>query len=173
MVASSDIVLNYTGGTGNTDPEQSLGGAIGGVVDGGASNNDMNDITSTEATDGIIIYRAYMYENTSSTTDDDFVDPKVWVSSQPNFNSGVGTDVYIGVSNQDKNIDMEVISDEETAPASVTFTLPTANGADALSIGTLAPDDYRGIWVRYTVTAGQTVAGQDMYTLAIQGDSSI
>jgi len=61
-------------------------------------------------------------------------------------------------------------TNEETVPATVTFTTP-ANYAGGLAIGSLDAGDYRGIWVKYIVGSSAS-AVLDAYTLGIQGDSN-
>jgi len=65
-IVEADIDQRLSGGSANTDPNNSTGGAIstvgGGVIVSDADNNDMDDITSTEATNGIVIYHAYFYQ---------------------------------------------------------------------------------------------------------------
>ena len=168
-IVGSEIEHRYSGGATNTDPNDSIGGVMstvaGGVIVSDALNNDMDDITSAEATAGITIYHAYYYENTNATLD--YIDPHFWIDSQT---SSPDTSVAVGMPPEGHNTAVETLPNEETAPASVVFSTP-ANYAAGLLIVTLVPDDYQGTWVKYIVTAG---AGPflDTYTLAIQGDSN-
>ena len=56
-IAASDIKIRLSGGASNTNPNLALGGAMstasGGIITTNVLNNDMDDITSAEASTGI------------------------------------------------------------------------------------------------------------------------
>lgn len=167
-IIESDLEYRLSGGVTNTDPNASLGGSLstdsGGVIDTNVLNNDMNDITSLEASNGITIYHGYFYQNRHSSLD--WTDPVFWIESQTSSGS---TTVNIAVSDEAKNLDIEILASEITAPVGPIFTSP-ANKAAGIAISTLSSEEYRGTWIEYIVNAG-TVTILDQYTIKAEGDT--
>ena len=168
-IAASDIDMRYSGGIGNTDPDLSIGGAMstagGGVIVTNVLNNDMDDITSVEASSGIIIFHGYYYENDHGSLT--YIAPKFYIDSQTTSGD---TDVAVAVADEAKNVDIETLGSETTVPATVSFTQP-ANFAGGLALGDLDFGDNRGFWIRYTV-GSSAAAILDEYTMGIQGDTN-
>jgi len=169
-IVESDLIHRLSGGVSNTDPNLALGGAmstvVGGIIISDTDNNDMDDITSTEALNGIVIYHGYFYSNEITSAALTWTSPVFWIESQT---SSGDTDVSIAIADEAKNIALEIIANEETAPSGPSFTSP-ANKAAGISIGSLDQDDFRGHWVRYNVNtvASSTV---DQYTIKSEGDT--
>ena len=169
-IIEADLIHRLSGGVANTDPNAALGGAMstvaGGIIVSDSDNNDMDDITSTEALAGIVIYHGYYYSNEITSSALTWTDPVFWIESQT---SSGDTDVSISIAPEAKNVAIETIADEETQPISTTFTAP-ANKAAGISIGSLEQNDNRGHWVRYNViaTASSTL---DTYTIKAEGDT--
>ena len=168
-IETTDLVHRISGGAANTDPNDSLGGAMSiddaGIIISGKSNNDMDDITGDESSDGISIYHAYYYQNNHGSLT--WINPVMWIESQT---SSGDTSVEIAMANESKNITIETIADEETSPTGPTFSTP-ANKAAGLSIGSLDAGDYRGHWIKYVVNPSATAA-EDAYTIKAEGDSN-
>lgn len=169
-IVEADLIHRYSGSGEVANPDLSLGGAINatdpnGVILTDTDNNDMDDITSTEAAAGIVIYRGFFYSN-EVTTALTWIGPVFWIESQT---SSAQTDIAIGIAVEAKNLAIEVIADEETAPSGVSFIAP-ANKASGIAIGDLDQDDFRGHWFRYNVSAGATSL-VDSYTIRAEGDT--
>ena len=168
-IAAGDIKLRVSGGAANTDPDLSIGGAMGtgagAIIDTDVLNNDMDDITSVEASAGVIIYHGYFYKNEHGSLT--YIAPKFYIASQT---SSGDTTVDVALVAEAKNTAIETLASETTAPATVAFTAP-ANFAGGIAIGDLAFSDYRGIWVKYAV-GSSAAAVLDSYTLGIQGDTN-
>lgn len=167
-IVEADLIYRLSGGVGNTDPNLALGGVmstvVGGIVVTDTLNNDMNDITSTEAAASITIYRGNFYENTHSTLT--WTTPVFWIESQT---SSGDTTVNIAIADEVKNNPIEIIPNEETSPVGPTFTAP-ANKAAGIVIDDLDPSDNRGFWVEYIVNAGSATV-LDQYTIKAEGDT--
>lgn len=169
-ILETDLIHRLSGGVANTDPNDSIGGAMstdpGGVIVSDTDNNDMDDITSTEALNGIVIYHGYFYSNEIISDSLTWTNPVFWIESQT---SSGDTDVSIAIANEAKNLPIEVLANEEVAPVGPSFTSP-ANKAAGISIGSLDQNDNRGHWVRYNVSpnSGSTV---DAYTIKAEGDT--
>ena len=169
-IAASDIKLRISGSSASaTDPNGSFGGAMstvsGGIITTNVLNNDMDDITSAEASTGITIYHNYYYKNEHATLT--YISPKFYIDTQTNSGD---TSVEMALVAEAKNVATTRLTNETTAPSGITFTTP-ANYAGGIAIGSLDAADYRGIWVKYIVGSSAS-AVLDAYTLGIQGDSN-
>jgi|TARA_B110000467_G_C18245585_1_gene437233 hypothetical protein len=169
-IAASDIKLRISGASASaTDPNGSYGGAMstvsGGIIVTNVLNNDMDDITSAEASSGITIYHNYYYKNEHATLT--YISPKFYIDTQTNSGD---TSVAMALVAEAKNVATTRLTNETTAPSGITFTTP-ANYAGGIAIGSLDAADYRGIWVKYIVGSSAS-AVLDAYTLGIQGDSN-
>jgi len=168
-IAASDIDLRLSGGPSNTDANLALGGAMstvaGGIITTDVLNNDMDDITSSEASAGITIYHCYFYENDHATLT--YIAPKFYIASQT---SSGDTSVEVALAGEAKNTAAEIVANEETAPSGEVFSTP-ANFAAGIALGDLDAADYKGIWVKYIV-GSSAAAVLDSYTLGIQGDTN-
>ena len=169
-IAASDIKLRISGASASaTDPNGSYGGAMstvsGGIIVTNVLNNDMDDITSAEASSGIIIYHNYYYKNEHGSLT--YISPKFYIDTQTNSGD---TSVAMALVAEAKNVATTRLTNETTAPSGITFSTP-ANYAGGIAIGSLDSGDYRGIWVKYIVGSSAS-AVLDAYTLGIQGDSN-
>ena len=168
-IAASDIKIRLSGGASNTDPNAAIGGAMstasGGIITTNVLNNDMDDITSAEASTGITIYHAYYYKNEHGSLT--YINPKFYIATQTNSGD---TSVAVALAGEAKNTAAETVSDETTAPSGETFSTP-ANYAGGIALGSLNAGDYKGFWVKYIVGSSAS-AVLDSYTLGVQGDSN-
>ncbi len=169
-IAASDIKLRISGANASaTDPNGSYGGAMstvsGGIIVTNVLNNDMDDITSAEASSGITIYHNYYYKNEHGSLT--YISPKFYIDTQTNSGD---TSVEMALVAEAKNVATTRLTNETTAPSGITFSTP-ANYAGGIAIGSLDSGDYRGIWVKYIVGSSAS-AVLDAYTLGIQGDSN-
>lgn len=169
-IIESDLEHRYSGGTGNIDPDISIGGAMstvtGGIIISDTDNNDMDNITSTEAEESITIYRGYYFKNNVQSANLTWVDPTFWISSQTDSGD---TNVEIGIADEAKNLAIQLLANEKTAPDFVTFNTPSDRAGGEI-IGSLNQGDRRGHWVRYIVTQGAS-AVVDSYTIKAEGDT--
>jgi len=167
-ILEADLEHRISGGASETDVNNALGGAMstvgGGVIVTNVLNNDMDDITSAEATAGITIYHGYYYKNNHGSLS--WTTPVFWIESQT---SSGDTSVEIAIADEAKNVAIEVIASETTAPVGPVFTTP-ANKAAGITIGTLDFGDNRGHWVKYIVNAAAASA-LDSYTIKAEGDT--
>lgn len=176
-IAASDIKKRFsvkTGAAGDTTAGTAAG-SLGKYLSTtditlATLNNLLRAITSDEAAVGITIYRCFFILNLHATIT--YEDVKVWMASQV---AGGGT-VSIGldpagtVPKGQAAAQAAEISDEETAPAGVTFSSPTTEGT-ALSIGDIVPDDCQAIWLKLVVPAGASALALDQVVITVKGDS--
>jgi len=161
-ILSTDIVYRLSGGAANTSPIASIGGTKSST----ASGTDLFDsVSSVEASSGDTEYRLIYVHNAHPTLT--MLGSKVWIQTNT---PSASTDVAIGLAAAGANATETAVADEDTAPASVSFSQP-ASFAAGLSLGDLSPGQHYGVWVRRTVTAGAASAS-DNFTLRVQCDTN-
>lgn len=167
-INSANLKYYLSGGSGNTNPNLSLGGARSTTEIGGSINNLFDDVTSTEATDGMTDYRCFYFRNEDSDADG-LITPKTWITSNTPSST---TTASIGLDPAGKNATATTIANENTAPAGVTFSTPTTKATGlSLPSGPYAQNDYVAIWVKRVVDAGTASAVSDPVTLRVEGDT--
>lgn len=168
-IVSNDLKVYLSGGTGNTNINDSLGGARSTVNDGVQVSNTLNnmwpDITSTESSDGSIRYRCVYIRNTN--VEFTWSNAKIWIST-PTESSDDEVDIAIGSAAI--NATEQTIANDTTAPSSVTFSRPTSKGT-GLNLGTLTAGQHRSIWIRRTVDPGAAQQSNNFYILAFEGET--
>ncbi len=164
-IIETDITKNLSGGASNANVNASLGGAISSttIVDN-TLNNLFAYASGAESDAGSVKYRAFFVKNTHATLT--YENAIVWISSNT---PSATTAVTIGLA-LETGSPIDTIVNEDTAPdPAVTFT--TADGVlNALNVGSLAPGASKGIWVKWTITAG-TVAVNDTMTIEVRGET--
>lgn len=161
-ILNSEIKFYYSGGSANSNPNSSLGGAVSTTEIG---SNLFDDVSSAEASAGDIEYRCVYVKNTNATLT--LIGAKIWISANT---PSATTTVDIGLGTSAINGTEQTVANEDTVPASVTFSAP-ASFASGLTIGDLAPGATKAIWIRRSVNAG-TSAVADSFTFNVQGDSN-
>lgn len=168
-IASTDLLMRLSGGAANTSPAASLGGAestvAGGLVATGVANNLWDDVTGDEAAAGDTEYRGFYWHNNHGTLA--LQNAVTWIDS---LTSSADTEFDIALAAEAVNVTMATIANESTAPATVTFTRPTSKAA-GLSIGNIPAGQFKGVWIRRTVTAG-AAAANDTGSVRVEGDTA-
>lgn len=163
-IASSDIHYRLTGGSSNSDPTASLGGAASTTTDAGSSI--MNDITGAQSAAGITKYRGVSLRNEHGSLTWQSV--KVWVSTDTPSSD---TDADVALAAEAVNTQQASIANETTAPTSVTFANTAVSFATGLSVGDIPAGQFKGVWLKLVVTAGAAAAA-DSFTISAQGDTN-
>ena len=165
-IQQTDIQYRLSGGSGNTNPALSLGGAISNTA---ITENSMNalwaNVTGDQAEDGHTAYRCIYVRNGHGTLI--WTLPVMWVTIQTpsvwdEIDIGVGTAAAGGVE--------QIIATETTAPTSVTFNRPL-NKASGRALGSIAAGSHKAIWFRRTVTAGAQIFNPNYYQIKCEGDT--
>jgi len=166
------LVLELSGGAGNTNPDFSLGGVVSGtaVVDA-IDNNLYDDVTRKDVLVGKTEFRCFYIKNTNATpvhgatvTIDQFpVSSLLTIGLDP---VGGGDGIATGVA--------QIISLEDTAPAGVVFEEagPSREGLSKdlkLALPTLKQNEMIAIWTKRiaetglsgAVTLGLTATGNE------------
>lgn len=162
-ITSTELVFRLSGGSANSTPAASLGGAISSTTMGTTTIFDA--VASSEASAGSVEYRCVYVRNNNATLT--LSNARVWLSV---VSSGSKATHAIGVGTSAVNGTETSVANETTAPAGVTFSAPTVIG-DALALGDLPVGQHRAIWIRRTVPSSTTPSGTDGFTINISGDS--
>lgn len=167
-IVSTDIEYRLSGGASNTSPAAALGGAMstvgGGVITSGSANNLWDDVTGDESAAGDTEYRGFYVKNNHGTLT--WQNVVIWIDS---LTSSSDTEFDIALADEAVNSAMETIANESTAPSGPSFSRPTTKAA-GLSIGNIPAGQYKGIWIKRTVTAG-AAAANDSGSVRCEGDT--
>ena len=162
-VAATDIKIYLSGGSGNTNPNASLGGIISTTQMG---TNLFDNVSASEASSGDTEYRGVYVKNTSAT--DTLYAAVIYILSNT---PATGSAVQIAIADEAIDATMETVPDESTAPTGPTFD-NAEDEANALSIGDLGPGSYRGVWIKRSISLGASSYANDTFTLKVKGDTS-
>jgi hypothetical protein len=150
-ITSGDLKFYLSGAVSNTNPTQSLGGAISSTqITDNTLNNLWSDVTGDQAAAGIVQYRcAYFLNANGSLT---FLAPVIWVTA---LTTSPDDEIAIGIGTSGLNGIEQTISSDTTAPTGVTFSTPTTK-ASGLALGTpdIPAGQHVAVWFRRTVNAG-------------------
>lgn len=176
-ISPTDIVFmlsTTSGSAGNTLAQANANLSLGKYlsttpITSGVLNNLFDSITGDENALSESEYRLIFVVNNNATLTLTAV--KVWIS--PEYLGGANIAISLdttGVTPKGQaGAQAKQIADENTAPATQTFTTPTTKAA-GLSISSLGPGQCQGIWVRRT--AGNTIAqSSDGAVLQVEGDT--
>lgn len=127
-------------------------------------------VLSSEVQAGMTDYRCVFIANISST--DTLLNAGVYLDRVP---TNPGVDIQLGLGAANAGQPEPTIVDENTAPASVTFSAADSV-ANAISLGNLAMDGiaqngYRALWIRRTVTTAATPAASESFSMTVFGDT--
>jgi hypothetical protein len=150
-----------SGGSSNTAPINSLGGAISTTP---APVNLFDDVTSTESSAGDIEYRGVYVKNDGNVN---LTNTFVWIQVNT---PDVDTSIAIALASEGLNQVMQLVANENTSPVGPLFSAPASKGT-GLPLGTIAAGQNYGIWVRRTVNTGAAAYNADTFTLRVEGDT--
>jgi hypothetical protein len=165
-IVTADLATRLSGGAANADPNLSLGGAMSAnAFADNVLNNLWDNVSGAESAAGDIEYRGFYVRNGHATLS--WLAPVFWLST---LTSSPNTEFDIALAAEGVNVQMASIADESTAPAGVTFTRPTSK-ATGLVIPDIPATQFKGLWIRRTVTAG-AAAANDSGAFTIEGDTN-
>lgn len=164
-ISSANLKWYLSGGGANSDPNASIGGARSSTL---AGTDLFDTVTGDEAAAGDTEYRLVYFRNEDADSDG-LITPVVWILSNT---PSADTTIAIGIAAAGKNATETAVANENTAPAGVSFSSPASKGAGvSLPSTPYAQNEYVGVWVRRTVTAGAASAASDPATLRVEGDT--
>lgn len=157
------IVYRLSGGSSNTDPAASLGGAMSSEAVSTSLNGLFDLVSSAEALAGDTEYRCIYVLNTGATT---ALGAKLWIQSNtPNSDNQIA----IALGGEGLNGTAETPGDESTAPTGETFSEPSSEGA-GLTLGDMDQDEYYPVWIRRTVDTAAAADASETFTLRVKYD---
>lgn len=169
-VIATDIDIRLSGGSSQSDPNLSLGGAKSSVEVNFAAilNNLFDNVSDSEALAGDVEYRCVYVHNSNGSSA--LTDAKAYITSNtPSADTTIAIGVDpAGVGNGSSTGVATTAANENTAPAGVTFSTPTTDAA-ALALGTLGAGQSAALWIRRTVTAGAMPVSSDPFTIRVIG----
>lgn len=150
-ILPSDIQYFLSGGSNNTSPNLSLGGAISTTqFVTYTMDNLFADVSGTEAQVGSVKYRCIYIKNGNATLDMQntifYVNTNT-PSPDDSINIGLGSSGLNGVEQQ--------ITDENTSPVAVSFSSAPSSDT-ALSIGNIPAGQIYPVWFQRVVTGPVT-----------------
>lgn len=168
-IVDADIKYRLSGGSGNTDPNASLGTTKSSteVVDN-TVDNLFDDVSGDEASAGDTEYRCiYVHNNHGSLT---WISPKIWITSNT---TSTGDEIDIGLGTSAVNGTEQDLtgSGESTAPSGVSFSHPTTKSG-GLSPGNIPSGQHKAIWIRRVVGALTGAKDANAGTFKSEGDSA-
>lgn len=167
-IASADIDYFLSGGSGNSSPDASLGGArsTSTEVADNVDNNLFDDVSGTEHTAGRVEYRCIYVRNSHGSLT--LTSPVVWINSDT---TGADSDISIAVGTSAVNGTEQTIANETTAPTGVTWSDAAVSRATGLALGDLPTTQHKAVWIRRTITAGSTPQAADTCAIQAGGDT--
>ena len=170
-VAQSDMKVRYsvlTGSAGNSTAGTragSLGKYISTTDVGTQPNVFFDDVQSAEASAGDTEYSCVFVLNDHATDSAANVNVQIVSEVAGGAVAAAALDNIAASAKGSASAQAAQVADENTAPSGVgTF------GTSALSIGTLAAGQCKGVWVRRTVSASTAAATGDGFTLRVTFD---
>ena len=160
-IVSGDIEFRLSGGSSNSDPNASLGGA---KSSNAVPSSIFDNVSSAEALAGDTEYRCFYVHNDHATLS--MLSPKVWV--QANTPSG-DTTVEIGAGTAAVNANEQTVADETTAPTGVTFSAAANEGA-AITLPDIPAGQHKAVWIKRIVNS-VAAAASDTFTLRTKCDT--
>jgi hypothetical protein len=167
-ITTSDLLIRLSGGSGNSDPNASIGGVMSTTtnVTDNTTHNLFDQVSGTESNAGDTEYRlVYLLNNHGSLTAQN---THVYISSNT---ASSDTTIDIGLAAAGLNATETAVANENTAPASVTFSAPTTY-AGGLDMGNIPNGQRYGLWIRRTVNAGAAAVNDDAVTIKYDCDTA-
>lgn len=165
-IVAGDLDFHLSGGSGNSDPNAALGGAISTTQIGSSVHNLFDQVSGAESTAGDTEYRCFYVKNAHGSLT--LQGAKIWIQSNT---PSSGTAVRIALGTSAVNGTEQTIGNESTAPSGVTWST-AADEANALSIGDIPFGEHKAIWVERVVTAGASAYSDDQATIRVKGDTA-
>ena len=166
-IVAADLKMYLTGGSGNTDPLASFGGAVSSTE---LTNNSLNnlwaDITGDQAGTGRTRYRCVAIKNTHATLT--LTSSKLWIDTNTTSTSDT---ITIGLDLAGVNATPNTIANETTAPSPAVTFVTAVDKANGLSVGSVAAGQYYGVWIKNVVDVSASASTANQYILKWEGDT--
>ena len=166
-IVNTDLKIRYSGGAANGNQTLSIGGTKSSVEPtDNTLNNIFSDSAGSESLAGSTKYRmVYLHNGHASITAQNV---RIYISTN---STSADTTWEIGLANAGLNATETAVANEDTAPASVTFSAPTTYA------GGLAPADipfgqHYGVWFKRITTGPAAADNADTTTIKFDCDTA-
>lgn len=173
-IVAADIDFHLSGGSGNSDPNASLGGDQSNTeITDATVENLFDNVSGDEGAAGDIEYRCFFIKNAHGSLA--LQSPFIWkVSPTPATDDEnlveIGLDPS-GVTTQGSTDLPEDIGTEDSAPSGVVFTEPL-NKAGGLAVADIPAGSVVAVWVKRTIVAGAQARDAFATVIRIEGDTA-
>lgn len=175
-ITAADILFKYsvTAAAGDTTAgaaATSLGDQISTTqITDATLGNLFDDVSGDENAASDVEYRCYFVHNNHATLT--WQNVVVWLSAEVagGASAAISVDTTGITAKGSASAQAKSVVDEQTAPASQTFSSPTTKGT-GLSIGSIPPGSVAAIWVRRTA-ANTAAVNNDGVTIRCEGDTA-
>ena len=177
-IAATDILLKLstkvgTAGNQNTSTANgSLGKYISTTVwdQGTLLNNLFDDVSGDDNAASDVEYRCIFVHNAHATLT--YQNAVCWLSAEVTggADAAISVDTTAASALAATGAQAKEVANEDTAPATQTFTAPTTK-ATGLVLGSLTAGQVKAIWVRRTAT-NSAALNDDGFTLSVSGDTA-
>ena len=165
-IVSTDLSIRYSGGAANSNQALSIGGT---KSSNSPTDNTLNNIYSdcggTESAAGSTKYRMIYLHNGHGTLTAKNV--RIYVGTD---STSADTNWQIGLAAAGLNATETAVANEDTAPASVTFSAPTTY-ATGLAPADIPAGQHFGVWYKRITNAGAAADNADTTTLKFDCDT--
>lgn len=135
------------------------------------SSNLFDAFSGAETSAGGTFYACVYVKNTNSTANTAFA-TKVYVNSESSHTGAFGTvNARIALGNAAINGIESDTGSELTAPTPALTFVDASGSANALTIGDLAVNAYKSVWIELTIPAGTTAFNNYTIQLGIDADT--
>lgn len=166
-IVNTDLVLRFSGGSGNTDPNAALGGAKSTTaVTDNVINNLWDNVSGTESNAGDTEYRCGYIHNAHATLTAENV--RIYISTDT---TSATEEVDIGLGTAAVNATEQTVADESTAPSGVTFSHPSTY-AGGLAPSNIPAGQHKSVWFRRVVNSGTAAKNNNTYVMKCDCDTA-
>lgn len=165
-ITAAESVQYLSGGSANTNPAASLGGARSTTEVSTSLHNLFPQITGSQSAVGGTFYACIYQANTNATLL--MQATKAYISSNT---PSAFTAVRIAVGTSAIGGTEQTVASPTTAPTGVTWST-AVDAANAVSLGDIPVGSHRALWVELTVTAGAPAYNDDQCTLTFLFDTA-
>ena len=174
-IASANLVWYLSGGSGNSSPVASLGGAISSTAWSTTTALDdlFPDVTGAQAAAGVTQYLCLYMKNTD-TNANGLLSGAVYFLTQVTP-ADANDKIAVALGTAAKNGTEQTVANITTAPSAVTWI----DASTAISVATgatlptpMSTNDYQSVWFRRTIGAGATATGAVSTITSFSGDGT-
>ena len=166
-ITADNIGFYLSGGSGNIDPNASLGGAISNTpVPINVRNNLFHSVFSNRAITGDTEYRCIYVKNTHPTLT--LTNSVLWT---PVNSPSTDTIIYVAAGSSKINKTEQEIALDTIEPTSVLFK-EAPYKTSGVSLGDLPPNGTKAVWIKRVLSANANQYSLDGIVISTQGETA-